>query len=578
MKRTLLCTSFILVLTASLVADSNLRIDDVGLHGYYGIPAAVRLTVRNPSSQAQPIHLQVAVANQYGVTNTVAADMSLSGGEQRQLELPILAGGGETKFTADVATAGGAVFGHDDYQASPHRAKPIILMCASEDVCKTAQSQIQFSGTIEERADKNRQTAFEVVADPRDHWWAYSAGKAIVLAMPLAKLTLVQRHALEGFLRRGGRLVLLEHEIADASFLSAYRQTPTPPKGERVGKGTLFRVSGLSSNTLGDIFTGRNLLGVLSAPDPWPYWTQMDWLRRRFAAAFNFPRLRWLLIWLMAYIVIIGALNFAVLRSLHRLEWGWITVCVLALLFAVGFYFSSASRRPSGFRLDNLAVYYLDARSPLAAADYSLRISAPERRNVVVSVADPAVFTLSNSTGGESHSQIWVEMNRPRVGVNREYDIHFGPPSQIELSLLKWSFRDLNLQGLHEFPGTVHVIAPNRLRNDTGQHFGEAVYLDYTSNTLYSLPALAPGDEIQLDTLTQRPIRTQDEKRQPWVPPGLDSGKESLQELALRHSLPFVTDGRLFAGFSDGPALPVELNISHQQSAHALIVVVLEQP
>ncbi len=33
MRRVLLCTSFVLVLAASLIADSNLRITDVGLHG-----------------------------------------------------------------------------------------------------------------------------------------------------------------------------------------------------------------------------------------------------------------------------------------------------------------------------------------------------------------------------------------------------------------------------------------------------------------------------------------------------------------------------------------------------------------
>jgi len=62
--------------------------------------------------------------------------------------------------------------------------------------------------------------------------------------------------------------------------------------------------------------------------------------------------------------------------------------------------------------------------------------------------------------------------------VPQEYDIHLGQPSQIELSLLKWSFHDLNLEGLHEFSGTVHMVKPNRLRNDTGQRFGEAVYVD----------------------------------------------------------------------------------------------------
>ena len=33
----------------------------------------------------------------------------------------------------------------------------------------------------------------------------------------------------------------------------------------------------------------------------------------------------------------------------------------------------------------------------------------------------------------------------------------------------------------------------------------------------------------------------------------------------------------MFAGFSDGPALPVELNVPHQSGIHSLIIVALEQ-
>jgi hypothetical protein len=576
MRRVLWCSGFVLVIAASLIADSNLRIADVGLHGYFASTSAVRVIVRNPSSQTQTIHLHVAASNENGITNTVTTEVTLSGGEQRELELPILMPGGKTAITADATTAD-AVFGQDTYAGLLRQTNLIVLMCASDSVCKTAQSQIQFSGTIEERADKNRQATFEMVNNSRDHWWAYSASRAIVLAMPTAEFTPAQRDALEGFLRGGGRLVLLEDEIADPSFLSAYRKGPASPNGERVGKGTLIRVAGLSANGLGNAFVGQNLRGVLDQTYTWNS-NQTGWLSRRFATAFDFPRLRWLLIWLAVYTIMIGVLNFAVLRRLRRLEFGWISVCGLALLFAGGFYFSSASRRPKTFRLDNLATYYLDARSPLAVADYSLRVSAPERRDVLVSVPDPAVFTSSNFSEGEPNSQIWAEMNRQAAQERRTYDIRLGPPSQVELSMLKWSFHDLNLQGLHEFSGTIHFVAPNRLRNDTGQRFDEAVYLDYTQNALYALPALARGEEIQLDAITPKPIYTKNGNWQVLVTPNLDPHKQTLQEVALTAGLPLAGWGRVFAGLSDGPGLPVELNVSHQRSVHSLIVVVLEQP
>jgi hypothetical protein len=577
MRRVLLCIGFVLALAASLIADSNLRITDVGLHGYSGATSSVRLIVRNPSPEAQTMHLQIAATDHNNfITNTVTADISLNGGEQRELELPVLMPGGNGVITADAAAAG-VVFGHDKQEAPLRQANLIVLMCASDSTCKTAQSQIQFSGTIEERADKNRQAKFEIVNDPRDHWWAYSACRAIVLARPTAEFTQAQRDALEGFLRSGGHLVLLEDEIADPGFLSAYRQGPASSKGERVGKGTLIRVSGLSANELGNAFVGQNLRGVLE-PTYAPNLNSTDWLSRRFATAFDFPRLRWLLIWLAVYVVMIGVLNFAVLRRLRRLDLGWISMCGLALVFAAGFYFSSASRRPKNFRLDNLATYYLDSRSPLAVADYNLRVSAPDRRDVLVSVADPAVFTSSNFAESETNSQIWEEMNRQAIQERRTYDIHLGPPSRVELQMLKWSFHDLNLQGLREFSGTLHFVAPNRLRNDTGQHFEDAVYLDYPANALYALPTLGPGEEIQLDTITPKRIRPENRKQQPLILPSYEPTKQTLQDAALAGSLPFAGWGRVFAGLSDGPAMPVELSVSHQRSVHALIIVALEQP
>jgi hypothetical protein len=580
MRRALSCIGFVLALAASLMADSNLRIVDVGLHGYSGPTTAVRLIVRNPSPDPQTIHLQVAASSERGITNAVTADVIMNGGEQREVELPVLMPGGDTVITAD-ASAADVVFGRDKRKAPFRQANLIVLMCASDSVCKTAQSQIQFSGTIEERADKNRQAVFEIVNDPRDHWWAYSACRAIVLARSMAEFTPPQRDALEGFLRGGGRLVLLENEIADPGLLSAYRQGAASPNGERVGKGTLFRVSGLSANELGNVFSAGNLPGFLSPSYGQPYpWNsnQPGWLSRRFATAFDFPRLGWLLIWLTVYIVMIGVLNFAVLRRLRRLEFGWISTCGLALLFAAGFYFSSASRRPRDFRLDNLATYYLDSRSPLAMSDYNLRVSSPQRRDVLVSIADPAVFTSSNFAEDEPNGQIWAEMNRQGIQERRTNDIHLGPPSRVELSMLKWSFQDLKLEGLHEFSGTVHLVAPNRLRNDTGQRFMDAVYVDHAANALYALPALGPGEEIQLDTTTPKRIRPENGNQQPVIVPSYDPSKQTLQDAVLTGGLPVVAWGRMFAGVSDGPALPVEVNVTHQSSAHSLIIVTLEKP
>jgi len=580
MKWTWLCATVLVGFVTLARADSNLRIEDVGLHGYVGAPSPVTVVLRNPSPQPQRIHLEISdegpEPSRYFPSNTVTSDVLLNGGEQRRLEIPVLLNATKVRVVAS-ATVGGAVIGLDKYEGVLKREKLIAILCVGDEICKTAQSQMQFSGSAEARDSKNQQLVFRAMRDARDDWWAYTAANALVVAMPLSQLTAAQRDALEGYLRSGGRLILLEDEIADAAFLSAYRQSRAP-NGERVGKGTLFLIAGLKANTLGDLFSGKSLQTMLQeqyagmwdggAPDA------PDALGR-FVTSFSFPRLRWLLAWLAAYIVVIGVINFAVLRRLKRVDYGWISTCILALLFAAGFYFSSSSNRPREFRLDNLDSYYLDSRSPLAAADYRLRVSAPERREVTVSIADPAVFEFTTSRRGQANSQIWTEMNGDGPSGDIDYDVSLGPPRETDLSLLKWSFRDLKLRGLRQFPGTVHFIAPNRLRNDTGQNFDDAIYIDHDANSIYTLPGLAAGQEIQLDSLTPQPF---DLNKAPGYTKVLVAGQQSLEMLARRNLLPYAGQRYVFAGIGEGPALPANLNLPHQQNVHTLILVNLEQP
>jgi hypothetical protein len=573
MKRAVICLGMLLLLRVCVFADSNVRIEDVGLHGYLGTPAPILVSIHNPSPPAQAVHLQISIASAEGTINTLTSDLTLAGGEQRRLELPALISGGKIRISADV-TAGGSSLGHDSIDVALHSGSLIALMCAKEEVCKTAQSQIEFSGDIQSRAQKNQALRYEVVSDLRDDWWAYSAANAIVLAMPTAQLTPAQRMALEAYLRCGKRLVIVEDEIADPTFLSAYRTTPPMPTGTRVGKGVLIRVSGLSGNQLGNIFIGPTVAEMINQVFPAFGENQSGWLFQRYATTFDFPRLRWLLFWLAAYIVVIGIVNFVVLRRLHLLEFGWISVCVIALLFAAGFYFSSVSKHPRGYRLDNLTTYHLDSRSPLAAADYQLRIATPERRDVLLSVADPAVFINANFAGDqEPNSQIWSEVNGQVSRATQPWDITVGPPRQVELPLLRWSFRDLSMVGVREFPGTVHFVAPDRLRNDTGQKFDDAVFVDYGTDNVYSMPSLAPGEEIQLDVLTPQ-------RRHPtvWTGDNRETARRSLSENAVNGWFPFIGQGRMFAGLTQGAGLPVQLNVTRREDVHSLLIVDMEQP
>jgi hypothetical protein len=126
--------------------------------------------------------------------------------------------------------------------------------------------------------------------------------------------------------------------------------------------------------------------------------------------------------------------------------------------------------------------------------------------------------------------------------------------------------------------GSVRLAAPNRLRNDTGQRIVDSVYYDYNSSQLYDLPPLEPGQEVQLDTITPKPARGPNKSDQLLFASGTDYRQVPAHDLAATAAFEFSRRGRVFAGFCEGPALPVELNVPHEQNIHSLILVSLEQP
>ena len=140
-------------------------------------------------------------------------------------------------------------------------------------------------------------------------------------------------------------------------------------------------------------------------------------LLRRTGVWFQFPRLRWLIIWLAIYLVIVGPINFAILRRLKRMEWGWATMCVLAVLFAAGFYLSGSARRPKNYTVDNATIYWMDGRSPVAVEDVAVRVSTPERGDVRLAVNDNVVVIPGTLwSGDEPEVEIGASMlNKARL-------------------------------------------------------------------------------------------------------------------------------------------------------------------
>jgi hypothetical protein len=509
----------------------SVQIRQFGLGGSYSKQAdATWVQVELRNNPGRPILLELVVTEPdlgreaEPLTGTFTLPVQLSPGESRVLDLPIpISEGGLPVVFVDVRDANGVSVGRDARLiGKPTVDRLIALLCTTPELCRSIHQTILLSGSAEEQARKARNNRLVPLTEPPPAWWAYPPGSTVILAEPLARLSPVQRDALELFLRRGATVVLLEDQLADSSstaggstrFLAPYREKPPDAKLHSVGSGSLIRFSSASSADFALYFRAlgfseyvppeirRQAERFSSGEFSWNTGiTPQSWAFDRLATSFRFPSFLELLLWILGYLLLAGLLNFLLLRRLGRPDWAWITIPAFAILFSVVLYVSSARNRPREFRLDQLAVFEMDNLSPLAVSSFSLRISAPERSAVhpvvsgeVIRVPDPR-----NNYVGDHNLQNLADLEV------RDPKTHLAPEWDTSLLLRMWSYRDLFFEGFRRFPGTLRRDSSGVLHNDTGLSFQKALLVNKES--VYVLGPLRAGASADLSHAQRQPYQ-----------------------------------------------------------------------
>jgi hypothetical protein len=581
------------LLPASLRAQDRLRIQEVGLQGYYStdVPTPVRIHI--PAlPRSQTINLVFTVDSNYNEqaerwlrTDRFEKPVQVISGQPLDVELPILlAGYGKLKSRVVETDSQGGTLGEDDRDLSLVKMSPTIaIYCREDSQCYEAQEQIY---PVQARKDASNPSAaleFALLKELWSDWLAYRAAGAVIIAGSISAMTADQGKALECYLRSGGILIILEKEAANTSFLSAYGQGAAHAWPERVGKGFLYRLPSLKTHDLNKLFAekgqygqGRMIFSKGASP------SAVNWLLQRISVSFTFPRLRWLLIWISVYILIIGVVNFAILRRLRKLEWGWVTVSVTALVFSGGLYIISSWHRPRHFTLDGATVYWMDAHSPLAHEERGFRVSSPERTQLGLIIDDDVVLNTSLGIVSFRSSGVNVgsEMTDKQT-MEPGWLVRLGPPLQLETPMLRWSFKDFYTEGFHEFPGTVHWTTAMHLKNDMGRSFREGIYLDYKAKKWYSIPGMAPGEEIDLASLVPRdfykPLPPFPLRMSKAVRPGIQR-PFSINEFP-NAGIRFAAADHVFAGVIEPAEKNARLDAEGTTEQNvALAVVLLDQP
>ena len=115
--------------------------------------------------------------------------------------------------------------------------------------------------------------------------------------------------------------------------------------------------------------------------------------------ALALPPIGGLIALLIAYIALIGPINYLVLRRLDRREWAWVTMPVLIVVFAVGAYGFGAALRGSDVLVNEVALVRGSPGATDGTAQVYLGVFSPSRGSYQVSV--PGGALLSSPINGE---------------------------------------------------------------------------------------------------------------------------------------------------------------------------------
>jgi len=593
MRRAALLTLLVVAMVPiAAEAAIELRIDTLGLDGYASDVLPTPVTVQIVGSESRAVELTLLVQNEWGIgrrrgvttTHRFATQLLLQAQQPVKITVPVLGVLGSSRVDAVVTDSSGTELARQSASSKGlNNTNPLIaIYCTAEQLCQDAQTQITFGGSSEQSAKKNRELRFVFLHDLRRPWWAYGAARSVIIAGPLAGATDEEKRALEGYLRYGGNLAIVEKEAADGQFLAPYRAASITAEGAVVGKGRLWSVPRLEDKSLGRAFTGillQNVINAIGNTIGFNRWARLQ-TGHLLAAPFHFPRLRWLILWLLIYILVIGPANFFLLLRSRGLEWGWISMCAVAALFATALYIASSSNRPKQFRLEDATICLMDGHSGMASCEFGLRVTSPVRQPVVVNIYDGAVLINTYESAPSGHETEIASDFTGKPKLQPGWEVQLGPPMMVAFPMLRWSFHDLNAVGLRDFPGTVRWSAPMRLKNDTGQSFSEAIYFDYKANKKYLLGNVVAGQEIDLATVVAEPIWTNDQDSKLHIVSGMRPEQTfSVAQLPYSAGINTGSARRIFAGLNERPGLEASLQgLQTARQSAALTLVAMDEP
>ena len=205
------------------------------------------------------------------------------------------------------------------------------------------------------------------------------------------------------------------------------------------------------------------------------------------------PPITGMIVLLGAYILLIGPVNYLVLRRLDRREWAWLTMPILILAFTAGAFGFGAALRGNDVIVNEVAIVSGAPGATDGSAQVYVGIFSPSRGRYQVSVPGGALLSspINDFFGGQG-------------GVSTQLDVLQGDPARVrDLAVGFGSLRAIRA----ETPVTVPLIETD-LRLEDGRLMGTVKNL---SNERLEKPAVVLGGTVaNLEDLEPGAVATVD--------------------------------------------------------------------
>ena len=219
---------------------------------------------------------------------------------------------------------------------------------------------------------------------------------------------------------------------------------------------------------------------------------------------------------LLLFIILIGPVNYLVLRRLDRRELAWVTIPALTIIFALGIYAFGASTKGRSITVNSVSIVRIAPEARAAEVQAFYGIFTPSRGTRDFSVATDALFTGFSQNGFADLGDLGndVRFDQGTTGGVRQ------------ASFAQWTQRTVAAQGTVD-PAPLAIRAELRwvgtklmgtVTNTTNQTLEDALLV--YNNAYFNVGSLAPGASQAVDWT---PVASSSGSGSSYYRPGLGS-------------------------------------------------------